>query len=186
VDPSSLDGRDSIGYRTLTKADFLAEEPPEEMRAYAKRMGAVTCAHLISFPDPVYTIRQSAEGFDGSYNNLDFVARMDRECSWWNPELGEVPPEYVLEHEQIHFALAESAARRLNERAHALKVRLRPRGDTREEVERQLVEPVQELLNGAISDLLEVNLRFDEDTSNTYAPDKQLRWRNRVMAQIDQ
>jgi hypothetical protein len=180
-----LEDRDAITYRTLTKADFLADAPPEEMRDYAERMGAVTCAHLVSFPDPVYTIRQSAEGFDGTYTNLDFVARMDRKCSWWNPELGEVPPEYVLQHEQIHFALAESAARRLNARAQSLKNTLHPRGDTREEVERELVEPVRALMSEAISELLKINLRFDEDTSNTYAPDKQQKWYNKVMGELD-
>ena len=43
--------------------------------------------------------------------DLRFRAQMDRKCSWWNPKDLGFPQEYILEHEQIHFALCELGAR---------------------------------------------------------------------------
>lgn len=182
IDPES--DYDRISYRTLTPEDFLAKEPPAEMKAYAERMGAVTCAHLLTFPEPRYAIQSTPDGFEGAYENLDFVAKMDRDCSWWNPTSGIVPTEYVLQHEQIHFALAEIAARRLNQAAHELRDKLHPRADTQKEVEEQLVGEVRALLKDAISELLKVNQKFDEDTSNTYAPKKQSEWYDKISAKL--
>jgi len=181
MDPQDMEGRDRIAYRKLKPDDFLAKEPPENMRQYAERMGAVTCAHLLSFPDPRYTIRETPQGFEGRYENLDFVALMDRECSWWNPQQADVPVAYVLQHEQIHFALAEIAARRLDDEAKELMAELQPRASSQKEVEEILIGTVQDLLKKAIKGLLAENQRFDEDTSNTYAPEKQQKWYDEVM-----
>jgi hypothetical protein len=41
---------------------------------------------------------------------------MSRQCSWWGSE-DELPEEQILEHQQIHFAIDEIEARRLNARA---------------------------------------------------------------------
>jgi hypothetical protein len=184
MDPEAMLGRDRIVYRKLAPDDFLADEPPKEMKQYAERMGAVTCAHLLSFPDPRYTIKETPEGFEGKYENLDFVALMDRECSWWNPQQADVPEAYILQHEQIHFALAEVAARRLNAEAHELRDELNPRASTQKKVEEILINTVQDLLKTAIKDLLAENQDFDEDTSNTYAPEKQQEWYDEVMEDL--
>jgi DNA-directed RNA polymerase specialized sigma subunit len=95
-----------------------------------------------------------------------------------------VPEEYILEHEQIHFALAESAARRLDEKAQEIVKSLRPRGKSQAEVEKVLVGTVEDMMKAAIEDLLERNRRFDQDTSNTYAPEKQRRWYDEVMGEL--
>jgi hypothetical protein len=125
VDPDSLSDGDRIAYRDLTSKDFLAAAPPPEMKQYAERMGAVTCAHVFTEPDPQYFIEQTEDGFHGAYNRLNFVARMDRTCSWWNPKKSQVPEKYILQHEQIHFALAESAARQLDKKAQEIVSRIR-------------------------------------------------------------
>lgn len=185
IDPAELEGGDRIPYRTLTPADFLAQAPPPEMAQYAERMGAVTCAHVFTEPDPQYFIEETPEGFHGAYVNLDFVAKMDRECSWWNPKKSPVPEDYILQHEQIHFAMAESAARRLDVKAAKVVSDLRPRGKTQAEVEEVLVGTVQKMMRKAIDDLLDRNRRFDEQTSNTYAPEVQQRWYDEVMAELE-
>jgi hypothetical protein len=41
---------------------------------------------------------------------------MNRDCSWWN-EKATMDAAYVLEHEQIHFALTELGARSLSANA---------------------------------------------------------------------
>ncbi len=184
VDPGTLEDGDRIAYRTLTPQDFLAEAPPPEMKKYAERMGAVTCAHVFTEPDPQYYIEETAEGFHGAYNRLNFVARMDRTCSWWNPKKSHVPEEYILQHEQIHFALAESAARRLDEKAQTVIADLHPAGKTQESVEKVLTGTIQKMMQDAMNDLMERNLKFDQDTSNTYAPEKQQAWYDTVMGEL--
>lgn len=184
VDPSTLSDGDRIAYRVLTPQDFLAEAPPPEMTKYAERMGAVTCAHVFTEPDPQYYIEETADGFRGAYNHLNFVARMDRTCSWWNPKKSHVPEEYILQHEQIHFALAESAARRLDAKAQQVIAELRPSGSTQKSVEKVLTGTVQEMMQEAMEELMRRNLKFDQDTSNTYAPEKQQEWYDTVMAEL--
>lgn len=184
VDPDTLADGDRIPYRELTPRDFLAAAPPPEMKKYAERMGAVTCAHVFTEPDPQYYIEQTPDGFHGAYNRLNFVARMDRTCSWWNPKKSHVPEQYILQHEQIHFALAESAARRLNERAQDIVAKLHPSGPTQNSVEKVLTGTVEDLMKKAMKDLMQRNLEFDQDTSNTYAPEKQQEWFETVMGEL--
>lgn len=184
VDPSTLADGDRISYRDLTPQDFLAQAPPPEMKQYAERMGAVTCAHVFTEPDPQYYIEQTPEGFHGAYNRLNFVARMDRTCSWWNPKKSHVPEQYILQHEQIHFALAESAARQLDKKARDIVAKLHPSGPTQESVEKVLTGTVQEMMEKAMKELMQRNLEFDRDTSNTYAPEKQQEWFDTVMGEL--
>lgn len=184
MDPEAMEGRDRIFYRKLTVDDFRAKAPPDGMQEYAARMGAVTCAHVFTHPDPVYAVSQTESGFEGRYEGLNFVAMMDRECSWWNPEPGQVPSDYVLEHEQIHFALAESAARELDREAQKLISRLHPKGSTAEQVEEDLQAPVRELMEKHMKRLLKRNLDFDEDTSNKYAPEVQKGWYDEVTREL--
>jgi hypothetical protein len=184
IDPATLRDGDRIAYRTISPSDFRATAPPPDMKKYAERMGAVTCAHVFTEPDPVYYIEQTPDGFRGAYERLSFVAKMDRECSWWNPKKGQVPEEYILQHEQIHFALAESAARRLDTQAKKIVAELRPAGSSQKSVEKVLVGTVEVMMEKAMKDLMDRNLAFDRDTSNTYAPEKQQAWYDEVMAEL--
>jgi len=154
------------------------------MKKYAERMGAVTCAHVFTEPDPIYYIEQTQDGFRGAYERLSFVAKMDRECSWWNPKKGQVPEEYILQHEQIHFALAESAARRLDAQAQKIVAELRPTGPSQKAVAKVLEGTVETMMEKAMKDLMDRNLAFDRDTSNTYAPEKQQAWYDEVMNEL--
>ena len=183
VDPKELEGRELIAYRTLTASDFRAPEPPEEMRPYAERMGAVTCANLLTSPKPEYYVERTESGFAGAYIRLGFVARMDRNCSWWNPAGGPIPHSYVLQHEQIHFAIAEIAARQLNRRAQALVDKPITR-NSEEQLHKELNGLVEELMDEAVKELVRRNRKFDQETSNTYAPELQQRWYDRVMAEL--
>lgn len=183
IEPSELSGRDLIAYRELSPGDFRAAAPPEEMRPYAQRMGAVTCANVLTFPEPEYYVEETASGYAGAYLHLGFVARMDRNCSWWNPSGGPIPEDYVLQHEQIHFALAESAARRLNQAARKF-VAKRFQRSTEKEVHQALHEVVEDLMDDAVQDLVRRNRKFDQDTSNTYAPEVQQRWFDTVMTEL--
>ena len=49
----------------------------------------------------------------GTISQLKFKTVFVPECSWWNPNLAKNGENYVLQHDQIHFALTELAARKL-------------------------------------------------------------------------
>jgi len=178
-----------IPYRTLTRDDFRATHPPPDAREHAQAMGAATCALVLPASEiqiagkPV----QGADGrvlYRGSIRGLAFRAVMDRSCSWWNAAARSPPPAYVLEHEQIHFALAELAARGLNARAAALMEGFHfesPDPGALAPTARRYVEGE---IRQAMQDLVERNAAFDRDTSLRYEPEKQAAWRQRVEAEL--
>ena len=47
------------------------------------------------------------------FEDLEYLSLLDREGSWWNPK-AKTNAEWVLRHEQLHFAITELAARRGN------------------------------------------------------------------------
>jgi predicted transcriptional regulator len=115
---------------------------------------------------------------------LEFRAQMDRSRSWWNPTLEGVPEAYVLEHEQIHFAIAEAQAQKLNARADELTARMHATGDSKDEVADAIKQKLDDVIRGALDELLERNRAFDEDTSARYDPKKQAEWLRRLTREI--
>ena len=110
---------DVIHYRIITRDDF---QSPTSNKLWGNvAHGAEVCVNII--PD------------DERYAR--FQAVLKRECSYWNdvigtaarlgavaanalfgipmPYYGRIPPEYVLQHEQIHFTIMEVQARRLTQ-----------------------------------------------------------------------
>lgn len=186
IDPSKVDRSDTIRYRSLTKGDFRAEGPPAHLVEHAQKLGALTCANVITTPDTRVQIRQDLES--GAYVarllSLGFIAEMDRKCSWWNVEQKGTSDEYVLQHEQIHFALAELAARRQNVRAQRMVAELEVTASTAEEAQREIQDEVSSVVEEAMEELLEQNHAFDVDTSLEHNPEKQNEWFQRVMAEL--
>jgi hypothetical protein len=190
MDPASVEGEDLIRYRKLTRADFKGRTPVGEAAAHADAMGAQTYA--IVRPDPNLELRIT--GTENSHGKmqyagkltetLHFRAEMDRLRSWWNPNLKEVPEAYVLQHEQIHFAIAEAEARKLNARAPALTARMHATGDSQTEVRDAIQAKIDGVIKDALDDLLAENGRFDEDTSARYDPKKQNEWYRRVNEEL--
>lgn len=181
LDPSTQLPADTIAYRTLTRADFRATRPPAHVGEHAARMGAYTCGHLI--PANPVQIRIEPEGgaFVAHAVDFDVHARMDRSCSWWNGAMQtEQSPAYVLQHEQIHFALFELAARDMARRGRALVAR----GATIEDARARFQRALDALQRDSASDLLRRNQDFDRDTSGVHRPDVQQRWFDRVSAEL--
>jgi hypothetical protein len=190
MDPSSVEGEDLIEYRTLTRADFKGDKPVGEAAQHMDAMGAQTYA--IVRPDPNLKIwitgTQKPNGsthYVGKITEqLHFRAEMDRLRSWWNPNLKEVPEEYVLEHEQTHFAIAEAEAQKLNAQAAELTASMHASGDSQEEVRDAIQKKLDSVIRGALDDLMDRNGKFDEDTSARYDPKKQSEWFRRVTAEL--
>ena len=115
--------------------------------------------------------------YEGWLGTLRFHAVMDRGCSWWNPRGRD--PDYTLQHEQIHFALHELAARRLNQAAAQLVTALHVTADSEQEVVEALRARIGDLFDGHNDAASERNRYFDEDTSwGRNAARQEQWWRN--------
>ena len=98
------------------------------------------------------------------------------------PECG--PPDYVLEHEQIHFALYELGARPLNASVGRIADDVRAEGSTLDEVRQHADYILRRALVDALAVILERNRAFDEDTSLGYKPERQKAWLSRVAQEL--
>ena len=175
---------DLIGYRALEQSDFKRKDPPGQIRHGQFELGAQTCAHLRTDPNvPIEVIKPAgSDRWEGRLKYLRFYAFMDRECSWWNPKQDD--PAYTLQHEQIHFAISEIAARNLNREAGELVKELRVTAGTKEEVAKQVEAEVNELLEKHNQAATERNTDFDEDTSLGRNVERQKKWWNDVSREL--
>jgi hypothetical protein len=176
---------DAIRYRRLQRADFKRTTAPAQIQHGEFHLGALTCAQIRSNPDVMIEVHQprvDEARFMGRVKNLKFRAIMDRECSWWNPKNEDI--EYTLQHEQIHFAISEIEARRMNRSAKTLLKELVVEGDSQQEVIDSLQEAVQELVNKHSDRVLERNHDFDEDTSMGKNPERQQQWWERIQREL--
>jgi hypothetical protein len=181
IDPASYRATDVIRYRALTRADFRASEPPGAASGEGFEMNAYTCASIVSGKQVRVEVVPGAESgsFVARATEMTYWAEMDRECSWWNPN-GALPPEYTLQHEQIHFALVELRARRLTSAVR----RLEARGRTREAAVSALQAAADAAVRRGQQELQRESLAFDEDTSGVHSPKRQARWLERVEREL--
>jgi hypothetical protein len=190
VDAGQLDSTDVIGYRMLTRADFRGTQAPPEFAPVAERVGAATCGQVRTTRDTEFLIswRQDTPTSEKRHwvevKKLGFMALMDRRCSWWNDRAAARAPAYVLEHEQIHFALYELGARKLNASVEQIKRDMISEGKSQEAVQAHAQQALNEALQRATEDLLDRNRDFDEDTSLGYRPDRQRAWLQKVNAEL--
>jgi len=189
IDPSSADMSDVISYRTLSRSDFKGKQPPPHLAQYVDRVGAATCAYLLTTPDTKLMIETTyADGGQTIYRatsyHLQFFATMNRNCSWWNPKDVGVPREYILEHEQIHFALFELEARRLNASVPRIESRLHATAATPEAAAQMMNRQLEAEIQGRLEDILNRSREFDEDTSMGHNPEQQKRWWNLVESEL--
>jgi hypothetical protein len=192
VDAGQLDSTDVIGYRELTRADFRGIQAPTEFAAVAHRVGAATCGQVRTTADTTFLLnwRQDSPTSPKRHwvevKKLGFMALMDRRCSWWNDKLAARAPAYVLQHEQIHFALYELGARKLNASVDSIKRDMTARGKSQEEVQAIAQRALSAALTQATEDLLDRNRDFDQDTSLGYRPDRQRAWLKKVLAELEE
>ncbi|MDJ0848827.1 MAG: hypothetical protein QNK04_10650 [Myxococcota bacterium] len=180
---------DLIAYRPLTRADFRGSEPPPQIASHRDQIGAATCAYVLVDPKSQIRIDAVVEENGGvhyraSPRRLRFRALMDRDCSWWNTEQEQLPEAYVLEHEQIHFALFELSARGLDAESDAIARAAVATGASPEEAMFAVREALQSELSAALEAALERNRRFDEETSMGFRPRRQEEWRRRIQSEL--
>ena len=178
---------DAISYRKLERGDFRRTSAPGQIQHGKYELGALTCGQLLTSPDTQLSLESTTAPngkvrHRGRFKVLKFRALMDRQCSWWNPTNRE--PTYTLQHEQIHFALYEIQARRLNESAAELVSETLIEGDDRDEVVARLNGLLQELLDEHVERSLERNRDFDEETSLGHDPPRQQEWWERIQGEL--
>ena len=184
VDDIDMDLSDVIPYRELTRDDFRGLRPPRQFDA---RMAAVTCVYTQPVVDreaieiQPETTAGSVQAYVVTYGNLSYRALMNRSCSWWNSAVDSFEEAYVLEHEQIHFALFEIAARKWSA---GPPVKIQLEADEREVMLENLQARFEEILQQRLAVLLAQNRKFDEETSVGHNPEKQQRWLEMVQQQL--
>jgi hypothetical protein len=155
-----------------------------------ERLGAHTAVSIRPAPTSK-TLVSSGEIYGqqvyfGSINQLSFEAVMIPEESWWNPYLRKGREGYVLQHEQIHFALMEIAARKLSVQVVKEKNTLMVFASNYEAVKIRLMKKINELLAESRTKVFEEHTAFDEDTSLHYNPEDQKRWWQRVTTELQE
>jgi len=185
LDSGALQKQDVIGYRRLHRADFKGLQPPP---GFDHRMGAAICAYLEnnieaeSFEFRYLGKDNYSHVYEVTVNNPRIHAFMDRDCSWWNPELADSASEYVLEHEGIHFAIFEIAARKWSRELETAIFRLV--GIDEAELKRDMQKQFDNFWEGRKSELDLRNLEFDEQTSAVFDPERQKQWLATVRSEL--
>ncbi len=185
---NGLAGREGFSYRQLKVKDFQAVSLSSDYSQYNHHIGAQSCINIR--PSKEVKIRiiqayyQDMSFYTGTISQLKFEAVFVPECSWWNPNLAKGKEGYVLQHEQIHFALTELTARKLTNEANSELKSYLAIGNTYIESQKEIKKKLQAMIRKAMEVSLEEHTDFDEDTSMLYAPRAQQKWVERVNARL--
>ncbi len=176
--------KEGFTYRKLERKDFQASSLPEASRQYSHNIGAQSCVTIRPSEDAKITIVQSHYDtmlfFAGTLKQVSFEAIFVPDCSWWNPAIPTDKEEYVLQHEQIHFALAELAARELTSKAVDEMNSYLAIGNDHKEVQEEIAKKLRGMGEETMQVSLKEHTAFDEDTSLFYDPRVQKRWLQNV------
>ncbi len=167
-------------YRPLTRDDFRAPALSEQLAEHAERIKAYAAVQIRITTDSRFRIRRGElygqSYFFGSIEHVAFEAVMLPERSWWNPKIPGNMKSYVLQHEQIHFALTEIAARQLTRDARKWASNLLVIEQTPQQAFSELNRQIKDRINAAMEASLKRQAQFDENTSLFYAPKWQQWW----------
>ena len=175
-------------YRTLTIDDFRAPALPKHLAAHTKNFQAHSRIQIRPTKDSEFTMNSSfyynQTVWSGRMKYIAFEAVMLPEYSWWNPNVSRKKYAYVLQHEQIHFALMELAARQLTQQAQEDIDALFVIDSTPQGVREQLHEKINALIQAKNEEIIKEHTAFDEDTSLYLDPEKQQWWFEKVTNQL--
>jgi hypothetical protein len=175
-----------FGYRQLDVEDFKATRPSSTIIDHKEMINAHTSLSLRPVHDIRYVISLPHQNF-GLYKvylqELHFRAVMIPERSWWNPQLSSTKTSYVLQHEQIHFALMEISARRLNKKLAGIPGGVISAPDARS-LELLIKETVDKEIEISKKLMLKEHTAFDEDTSLYHDPQQQQKWYDQCIKEL--
>ena len=178
----------AISYRELTVADFRAPALPDDLLSHKQHLNAHTAVAIRTRPGAKYIFfLQGSNGIQsrcGLAENLGFEAVMLPEKSWWRPTLATDKEAYVQQHEQVHFALMEVAARKLNRRAVKEHKQLMACGADAEAVASRISAILDQWITETQEETLKQHREFDQATSRLYALKVQQWWYDRVTREL--
>ena len=179
-----------FSYRNLAFTDFQATSLPVGIQQYSHHLNARSCITIRPTQNSKVNIRRAFFyghlTYTGSFDYISFEASFISSCSWWNDKVPEKLKAYVLQHEQIHFALTELAARKVTLQAKEELGHYVAFGNTDHEVQIKLRSKVKELVQDAINSNLKTHTAFDEDTSGHYVPKVQQSWLSDVEKRLSE
>jgi hypothetical protein len=177
-------------YRQLRLEDFRATSLPEKVSTHEKNINAQAATAIRITADSKFTITRcpvlDQVNYCGRINHLSFEAIMIPESSWWNPKMQGGMTSYVLQHEQIHFAITELAARKLTGDARRWASNVTVVKQTPQEVYAEIARQVKAMIDSAMKASQKRHLKFDEDTSLFYSPSWQAWWLETVEKELKQ
>jgi hypothetical protein len=169
-----------FSYRPLTPEDFRAASLSEHMAEHAERVNAHAATQIRLTADSGFRITSGdlygQSYFFGRIERIGFEAVMLPDRSWWNPKMPANMRDYVLQHEQIHFALTELAARQLTGDSQKWAADLLVIQPTPQEVRAELARQIKERINAAMEANLKRQAELDNDTSLFFNPRRQQWW----------
>lgn len=177
-------------YRKLTIHDFQALSPPKALSGHSQNIFAHSSLRLrLSKTTNAVITSGYSDYFDqifwsGHVKFIRLEAVIIPGNSWWNPKVPREKRGYVLQHEQIHFALMEIAARRLSKRIQKELVSFFVIDSSRQGVEDQLREKISTLIQEENKEIVYEHTAFDEDTSLYFDPARQQWWFDKVKKQL--
>ncbi len=172
---------DLVPYRALTRADFQAEKPSQSN----KNLDAVTVVTYRADTTLVYAIERPTNPenarWEVSLDTVRFLTLMNPKASWWNPKrTSQDDARRILEHEQLHFDVAELVVRRANARLKQLRATAPTQEGALQEAQ-QLFDREAERLNKM---LMEWSAKYDLETKNGSDRGEQKRWGERVRKEL--
>jgi hypothetical protein len=177
-------------YRLLTRDDFRAVSLPQNISEHGQHINAQSAIVIRLTPDSRFSIGPwtlwGGVQYLGRIDQIAFEAVFIPETSWWNPRMNPAKTAYVLQHEQIHFAIIELAARQLTRESQEwapLFLMIKP---TPEEVSAEISKLIKEKINAAMEANKERHLEFDSHTSLSFSPLWQSWWAETVQNELDQ
>jgi hypothetical protein len=172
----------------LSVDDFQAASLPSEYSQFDHHINAHSCISIRPAPNlKVHITRGKHQGrvfYMGRIPEVTFEAIFVPACSWWNPELDAKRKAYVLEHEQIHFALAELAARKLNRDVREELKDYVVINNTLGKVQEELKAKLRGIAHAAMQASFEDHTEFDEETSLFHNPRAQRWWLEDVQKRL--
>jgi len=181
----ALDG-DRIRHRALAREDFRARRQSKDARLTVAMKDAVTDAHVATSLVCIGRLR-AEEVTPGRFavwlEDLEYVALLDREGSWWNPRL-ETNPEWVLRHEQLHFDLTELVARRRNREREHDAAATRATAASPGEAMRGFARRWSAHFAALLADWEALQERYDRETRHGTLPAVQTEWFARVHREL--
>jgi hypothetical protein len=179
---------ETIPYRTLEVGDFQAQSLPEDLLNHRQELNAHSTVALRTCPGAHYALSFVSDAGSqvscARVMDLRFEALMLPGKSWLRPSLETDMTGYVLQHEQVHFAVMELTARRLNQRIFVEGDRLKACEKDAEAAITSVSAKIDTWLAEAEQAALRQHGDFDEATSYRYVPHIQQQWYDRVLREL--